>query len=205
MDALSQEFMDARKADLAERVSAKRLHHIEGVSETAAELAEIYGEDVAKARLAGLLHDWDKGFDNEGIRARAFELGIEDEVGSWTIEFMPQVLHGPTAAEALSRQWPEIPVDVIEAIRFHTTASKTMTDLDKIIYISDAIEPSRTFDDAPYLRSLIGQVSLDELYFQVYKFWTRALIEHDVVLHPATIDIWNHLAKERSQKKKERR
>lgn len=197
MDALGRDFYDAREADLAERVSERRLAHIKGVAEMCAELAAVYGVDAASARLAGLLHDWDKGYDDDQIRERVRELGIEDEIGARVVEEMPRVLHGPTAAAALARTWPKIPSDIIEAIRTHTTASTTMSSLGKILYVADAIEPSRTFEDAPYLRSLIGAVSLDELYFLVYKFWTRALIDHDAVLHPDTIEIWNQLARER--------
>lgn len=198
MDALGRIFYEERKSELAKRVSQRRLHHIEGVAETAAELAEVYGVDVAQARLAGLLHDWDKGLDDDAIRARARELGIVEEIGEWTVERMPRVLHGPTAAAFLARAWPEIPDEVIEAIRCHTTASMRMSPLDKVLYIADAIEPSRTFEKAPWLRSLIGAVSLDELYYEVYRFWILVLIEHGTVLHPGTIDIWNQLAQQRA-------
>ncbi len=201
-DALSEEFLQARLADVAGRVKPKRFKHIQGVADTAALLARTYGLDERKARLAGVLHDWDKGMRDGEIRRRAEELGIVDEVGAWVVEYMPEVLHGPTAAAALARAYPEIPADVLAAVRCHTTAARSMSDLDKVLYIADAIEPSRTFDRAEQLRSLIGAVSLDELYYRIYQFWTLALIEHDVVLHPDTIAIWNALAEEKSKAKK---
>lgn len=199
--ALSEEFYASRKRELEERVSAKRLDHIEGVAETACHLARTYGVDEDKAYLAGLLHDWDKGLDDEEIRARVEEVGLADVLDPWVVEHMPQVLHGPTAARALSQAFPEIPADVIDAISKHTTASSEMSDLAKILYVADAIEPGRQFDGLADLRSLIGKESLDELYYLVYKFWTMALIDHDIVLYPETIAIWNHLASLRSGKK----
>ena len=201
-DALSEEFYQDRLSELPERVSEKRLKHILGVSSTAEALAKEYGADAAKARLAGLLHDWDKGLDDDGIRARAKELGIVEEVGPWVVENMPQVLHGPTAAVALSREHPSIPSDVIQSIYRHTTAAPDMTDLDKIIYIADAIEPGRSFDRLEHLQSDVGKLSLDDLFFEVYKFWTMALIEHNVVLHPDTMSIWNTYASKRKKHKK---
>lgn len=203
-DALSESFFQDRMEDLKDRVRPKRFNHILGVSETAELLAHAYGCDPAKARLAGLLHDWDKGMRDREIRERARDLGVDAEVGEWVVEHMPEVLHGPTAAAALARQFPEIPSDVLEAIRFHTTAAPEMTDLDKIVYVADAIEPTRKFEEADELRSLIGEVPLDELFYRVYKFWTIALISHDVVLHPDTIAIWNAIAKGKSKAKKER-
>lgn len=200
-DALSKKFMKARHSDLEERVSPKRLRHIVGVADTAEKLAKTYGADPHKARLAGLLHDWDKGYDDEGIRARVRELGLEGEIDPMVIEQMPQVLHGPTAARALERDFPQIPPDVIQAIRDHSTASVHATDLDKIIYIADAIEPSRKFDVADELRAMVGKVELDELFFEVYRFWTMALLQRGRVLHPDTMTIWNSLAERRAKRK----
>lgn len=197
MDVLSDEFYKARSEELAQRVRPKRFKHSMGVSDTAVRLAKRYGfsdEFQRKARLAGILHDWDKGYDDEGIRARVGELGLEGEIDPWIVENMPRVLHGPTASRALERQYPDIPKDIIDAIYKHTTASIEMSDLAKIIYIADAIEPSREFDAIGYLRDSIDEVSLDELYLRIYKFWTLALIEHDCVLCPGTLDIWNDLA-----------
>lgn len=203
-DALSNEFISARLDDVSRRVKPKRFRHIEDVADTAETLAKTYGVDERKARLAGVLHDWDKGLRNGEIRSRIRELGLDRDVDPWIVENMPEVLHGPTAAMALSSEYPQIPSDVIQAIRRHTTAAMDMSDLDKILYVADAIEPSRKFEEVQELRNLIGKVSLDELFYRVYKFWTASLIQKDVVLHPDTIFIWNELAKEKSRSKKER-
>lgn len=202
-DPLGKKFYKARKAEVEKRVKPKRFKHIMGVADTAEMLARTYGVDVDKARLAGLLHDWDKGMRDGEIRQRALDLGIVDEVTPWVVEAMPEVLHGPTAAAALGREFPEIPEDVLQAIRCHTTGALEMSDLDKVLYVADAIEPNRQFDAAESLRALVGEVGLDELFYQVYKFWTLALIEHDVVLHPDTIGIWNSIAKGKSKARKE--
>lgn len=193
-DALSDGFYAQMRDLMEERVSKKRFMHAEGVSDTAEHLARIYGASPERARLAGILHDWDKGLDNDGIRQKARDLGLEEKVGAWVLENMPQVVHGPTAAAELARDLPQIPADVIEAIDKHTTASVEMSDLDKILYIADALEPTRSFDEVEELRAMMGQVSLDELYAAVYRFWVQALIEKGCLLHPDTLTIWNDLA-----------
>ena len=194
MDVLSKEFYDACASELKDRVSEKRYTHVMGVSQTAEDLANRYGIDPDKARLAGLLHDWDKDLDDDAIRDRMVELGLQDKIDPWVVANMPRVLHGPTAAAALSSMFPELPQDVIDAIYKHTTASTDMSDLDKVIYIADAIEPSRRFGAVDELRADVDSLTLDELYLRIYKFWIMALIEHDVVLYPDTLDIWNDLA-----------
>lgn len=200
---LTDDFYNARYDELKNRVNEKRLEHIEGVALTAQQIADAYGVNPLEARLAGLLHDWDKDLDNNQIVKRAYELNMESELDPWVIENMPLVLHGYTASKALSMEFPEIPKTVIDAIYKHTTASTKMSDLDKVLYVSDAIEPSRNFYIVDELRNLIGKVELSELYFQVYKFWTIALIENNKALHPDTIKIWNTLIKERTLKPKQ--
>lgn len=188
--ALYQQMRDLAK----ERVSEKRFEHMKGVARTAKRLAKIYGVDPAKAKLAGILHDWDKDLDNDAIRQKVADLGLEDEIGAWVVENLPQVVHGPTAAAELARDYPQISPEIIAAIHKHTTAAPEMSDLDKIIYIADALEPTRTFGKADELRAMIGTVSLDELYMEVYRFWIEALIGMGALLHPDTLTIWNEMA-----------
>ena len=191
-EALTKEFFDNRVAELEARVKEKRFEHSCNVSKTCVKLAKEYGCDKSKARLAGILHDWDKGLDLEGIRQRLRDFDLEDHIDPFVFEHMPRVLHGTTAAYALGKEFPEIPGDVLQAIDRHTTAAEKMSDLDMILYIADAIEPGRTFECLPSLRKLVGKVSLEELYFSVYEQWVRLLFERGKAFHPDTITIWNY-------------
>lgn len=204
MDALSDEFYSERAKELKDRVSEKRLAHIDGVAKCAVMLAQVYGIDERKARLAGLLHDWDKGYRNNAMRERVCDLGLDGSLDPWVVANLPEVLHGPTAAAALSRSFPEIPPDVIHAIEVHTVACKDMSDLDKIIYVADAIEPNRNYDGVDAIRAEVGKVQLDDLYRDVYKHWLSVLLEKEVVMHPDTIDIWNEMVYDGSRKKKKK-
>lgn len=195
-DVFSEKFYKARWKDLKSRVSKKRLKHIEGVADTSRLLAKTYGVDEESAYLAGLLHDWDKGLNDEEIRERIKSLGLEDEVDPYVVQKMPQVLHGPTAACALASDFPQIPEDVIRAIKEHTTSSANPDDLSKVLYIADAIEPTRSFDGVDSYRQKIGVVSLDELFLDIYRFWTLALVKRGKPLHPDTVAIWNALIEE---------
>lgn len=201
-EALGKRFYKERKKELEGRVGAKRFAHCLGVSEACVQLAETYGVDVRKARLAGLLHDWDKGMDDDEARARVRELGMEDDVDPWVVEHMPRVLHGYTAARALARDYPEIPDDILQAIDRHTTAAEDMSPLDMALYIADAIEPGRVFGRIDELRASVGKVSLEELYYQTYDYWTFLLFDRKKTLHPDTMRIWNANALRREKRKK---
>lgn len=198
-DVLGDGFYEARREELRERLPKKsRYRHSLGVAEESARLARIYGVDERKARLAGLLHDWDKGYDDAGIRARVRELGIE--VDPFLLERMPQLLHGPTAAAALSRRFPELPADVVSAIDRHTAGAVGMGDLDMIVYIADVIEPHRDFPGVDDLRALPGTESLEELFVDVSAHVFGNLIERRRFIHPQTLEVWNHyIARKKEQ------
>ena len=189
-DALSEEFFAARERDLAERLKPRRFDHVLSVSDTAAALAEAYGADVRKARLAGLLHDWDKEHSDDEIRQRARDLGVD--VDPLVLETMPRLLHGPTAAAALGREFPCIPADVLQAIERHTAAATGMSDLDMIVYVADAIEPKRAFGVLDELRSAAGKVPLEELFLMTFEHILLTLVKRRKRLHPATVEVWNH-------------
>ncbi|MBR5259638.1 MAG: nicotinate-nucleotide adenylyltransferase [Eggerthellaceae bacterium] len=200
-DALSDAFFEARKAELVGRVTEKRFNHVMGVVDAAQRLAEIYDVDVRTARLAALLHDWDKGYDDEGIWKRGIDLGLDKTLDPWVFSNMPQVLHAHTAAVALEQEFPQIPREVIQAIDRHTVGDENMTPLEMVLYCADAIEDGRRFGTIDELRAAVGQVSLDELFFRVYEFWTLNLLSRRHQVHPATIKVWNTLIARRGSKK----
>lgn len=195
-DPLSDEFFELRETELAERVTARRFRHSMGVVDACAMLARTYGIDERKARLAGLLHDWDKCYDDDGIRQRAREVGLDAD--EQALELAPQALHGMTAALALGRAFPEIPADVLQAISRHTVASIDMQPLDMALYVADAIEknrdPERLGPQVESLRGMVGAVPLEELFFETYRFWTILLLKRTSSLHPDTITVWNEYA-----------
>ena len=143
-------------------------------------MARVYGQDERLARLAGLLHDWDKGYDDEGIRARAVELGIADQLASYLD--MPHLLHGPTAAAALAREFPELPAPLLQAIRLHTTGAVGMSPLDLIVYVADVIEPGR----------YCAGVELEDLFMATLVYVVGNLIERRKLIHPDTVTVWNY-------------
>ena len=142
--------------------------------------------------------------DDDQARARVYELHMEDDLDPWVVEHMPRVLHASTAARALARDFPQIPADVIQAIDRHTTAAEDMSPLDMLLYIADAIEPSRQFGRIDELRSAVGTISLEELFYQTYDYWTFLLFERKKPLHPDTMRIWNSNALRRQALKKQR-
>lgn len=184
----SDAFFAARRDELQDRVGPRRFAHSLGVSKTAEELARVYNVDADEARIAGLLHDWDKGYDDPGILARADELGMELDA---ELRAIPRVLHGMTAAVALGRDFPCLSPEVLQAIDRHTLAAPDMTDLDMVLYIADALEPGRKGKRVVQLRKAIGTLTLRELFVEVYAYWVELILERRHPMYSKTVDIWN--------------
>lgn len=179
---------------LKNRVPSKRYEHSKRVAKTCEDLALIYGVDEGKARMAGLLHDWDKGLTLGEQRARVDQFGLD--IDPIIITDMPYLLHGPTAAAALGAEFPELGADVLQAIARHTSGAHNMTPLDMIVYTADLIEPGRDYKHVKAVRKAVGKVSLPELYFLAFKNIYMFLIGQNRMMHPMTGNVWNSLVYE---------
>jgi predicted HD superfamily hydrolase involved in NAD metabolism len=174
-----------------------RLLHSIGVAETAASMAEQYGIDVERARIAGLLHDWDKNLTDEQLFERAREFKIEAVA---QLEDMAALLHAQTGAIAVKWEFPEIDDEVIQAIARHTSAAPDMTDLDMIIYIADMIEPLRSQGNLTPIRTIVGKVPLEALFLKSFEITMIHLIQRHRFIHPASLEVWNAcIARERNR------
>lgn len=140
-----QEIYDYIKANLKET----RFIHTLGVVSVAKKLAEINGIDEEKAEIAALCHDIAKNIPTEELEEIIKENNIElTEDEKNTKELWHSILGPIVAREKLGIDDEEI----LSAIRWHTTGKENMSKLDKIIYIADMIEPSRTFEGVEEIR-----------------------------------------------------
>lgn len=175
---------------LKARLSPEAFAHSERVAETAASLATIYAADPEEARLAGLLHDWDRERDRGEILEAAKDAGIS--VTSTDVA-KPRLLHAETGAASLVEELPGLPDSVLSAVARHTLGDVEMSDLDRIVYIADMIEPGRDFPGVDDLREAVGSVSLNALFALCYRHTLLYLIEEGRPIHPRTVDVWNAL------------
>ena len=128
----------------------KRIPHVLGTEQEAIRLAERYGTDVEKARVAALLHDCTKKLDMPAQLALCGQYGIAlDELEQRALK----LLHSKTGA-AIARDVFGVDDEVYSAIWYHTTGHANMTKLEKIIYLADYIEPSRDFPGVDTLRKV---------------------------------------------------
>ena len=121
-------------------MDAKRYEHTLGVEYTACALAMCHDVNIDKAQLAGLLHDCAKCLSDEKKKA----LCLKNHIDITDIEHKnPYLLHAKAGFCIARNKFHIKDRDVLNAILFHTTGRPQMSDLEKIIYIADYIEPSR--------------------------------------------------------------
>ncbi len=173
---------------LRERLSDKRFEHSLGVEYTAACMAMCHGADVEKAAIAGLLHDCAKNVPDKIAKCEKYRLSV-----SATERANPELLHAKLGAAVAKDKFKVKDSEILSAITWHTTGCPNMTELDKIIYIADFIEPNRkmlpemeeirkeAFTDLDkclvhILSNMIGYLKfkgdpLDEITMETYAFY----------------------------------
>lgn len=182
------------KIYLENNLSKKRYTHSLGVAEEAVRLARHYGADEEKAYLAGLVHDVAKEIPaDDAIERLEKKYGAElDAVTKNTFK----LLHGVLGTYVIQSEFEIDDAEIIDAVRYHTTAKADMSLLTKIIYMADYIEPNRDFDGVEELRVLAYE-NLDRAIMVGIEFTLSELIEKGSMLHLDTVNAYNYLLLQR--------
>ncbi len=184
---------------LSEHISGHRLEHSLSVEGEAQMLASLYGmseEETMKLRAAAILHDVTKAKSTEEQLALCKEFGIElseDDKRS------PKVLHSVTGAEMARRLFPDyVDDEICDQIRYHTTGRKGMTLGEKLLYLADYIEPTRTYGECMHLRGLFYEADtlptekhLNKILLYSFDTTLRVLLEEKLYIHTRTVETRN--------------
>lgn len=183
--------------ELKKSLKPSRYRHTLGVMETAGALAEIYGYDSAKARLAGLLHDCAKGIPDEEKISMCREYGVRITDAE---QANPSLLHAKCGALMAEYKYGIEDAEILHAITVHTTGCVKMNLLDMIIFVSDYIEPGR--DRAPHLKELrrLAQQDLTETVFRIMEDTVCYLQSSpEQVMDPTTLQAYQYYKEKRNR------
>ena len=199
--------IEEMRALLEESLPRKRYEHSIRVYETALQMADRFHADKKKVALAALLHDCGRQVPKEESAARARELGIEVDAVE---EAQPILLHAKLGAYYAVHKYGVAAEDteVLDAIRYQSTGTADMTELAKIVFLADLIEPKRDFDGVEKLRE-ISFKDLDLGMFLSYNNTICYLLDDKALIHPDAIAGYNQLAarykKEQEKDRKKRK
>ena len=128
-------------------LSDKRWNHTVNVVSEAEKLCQMYGGDIEKCVTAAIFHDVVKELPNEELNALVRKFGFDEKYID-----SPNLSHGKIAAALLKHEWGIDDEDIINAVSYHTTGRAGMSKTEKIVFIADAIEPTRVYNGVEAIR-----------------------------------------------------
>lgn len=178
---------EALKAILKGKLNEKRYYHSLCVADEAERLALKYGADSEKAYLAGLLHDITKNTSAEEHLKIFSQFGI---ILNDIEKCAEKLWHAMSGAIYVEHILEIKDAEIIDAIRYHTTAKKDMSLLAKILYLADFTSKDRDYEDVDVIRSCVDR-SLKEAYIYALKYSVVDLAEQGKAIHEDTFKAYN--------------
>ena len=187
-------------------ISGKRYSHTLAVEAEIIELCRIFSlneQETFTLQIAALLHDITK----EKCTEEQIKLCIKGNIpfGDAEIE-SPKVFHSMTAEVIIKECFPEYAIDnILSPIKYHTTGRENMALGEKLLYLADYIEETRTFPDCVKLRNEFYSIPnpatnghLDRVLIHSFKMTIENLLEENAQIHPQTVYSINSLLKNTS-------
>ncbi len=124
---------------LESKMSDKRFQHSLSVAKLATKIARFYRlKNLSKTFISGLLHDITKEFTNE----EHIKIWLSSNQKTTDLKRQPQsIWHAWTGAIYLKHQFLFENQSILDAVYFHSTGRANMTDLEKIIFVADKVDP----------------------------------------------------------------
>ena len=178
------------KEILKERLNPKRYNHSLCVADEAVRLAKKYGGDCDKAYLAGLLHDITKNATEEEHLHIFSQFGIMLNDVEKRAE---KLWHAISGAAYIEHILGIKDIEIITAVRYHTTAREDMTQLEKLLYLADFTSADRDYDDIDIMRQKV-EISMEAALDYALSYTINDLVSRGKALHLDTVKAYNQNA-----------
>lgn len=172
-----------------EKLSKKRFKHVVNVKNQAVSLGKKYKENLEKCQIAALLHDITKEltFDNQ------LQMILQSDIMSNDIIIKSAQLYHAVTGTIYTKETLHIEdEDILNAIKYHTTARANMSKLEKIIYIADATSADRKYKEVERFREL-SFVDLDLCMLEIIRHTIRYLVKDGCLIPADTLNAYNEL------------
>lgn len=165
-----------------EELPEQRFDHTKRVVATALELAETFGGNKEKIKIAGYLHDYCKFWSKD----RLIEWIKTYQLPQDLLSYNQELWHAPVGAEVARVKFGIEDEDILQAIRFHTSGRPEMSLLEKLIFLADYIEPGRKFPGVEVTRQYAKE-SLDRAILQALDQTIQFLLTKGQKIYPMTL------------------
>ncbi len=168
---------------IKKRLSDKRFKHTLRVETEAVKLANYYRSDWQKASIAALLHDNAKNYDDDKKLRLVYKYAIKLNQSE---ENNIDLVHAKLGSVIAQKKFDITDVDILNAIKYHTTGRPGMSMTEKIIYIADFIEPGRkAFPGLEKARDLAYQ-DINLAMIKILMMTINHVIDKGKIIDPGT-------------------
>lgn len=183
--------------DLQKKLSKERYQHSIRVMQKAMEYAILYHEDLEQVKITALAHDIAKEMSEEDSEKYIIKHNLDQSLLQTENRYL---VHGYIGADILERKY-HFTKKMSDAIRYHTTARKKMTMLDKIIYLADKTEEGRSYPNIEKERELAIE-NIDEAIILTLQNSIERKLEKGKKINKLSIEALNYLQKKKYHIKK---
>lgn len=164
-------------------LTPSRWKHTVGVAVCAAENCARLNIDEKTALTAAVLHDCAKYFTPDSPQLSGFvcpENVPESVVHQYAGAFVAETLFGVKDK------------DILNAVRYHTSGRENMSDLEKLIFLSDLLEEGRSFSGVEKLREIFSR-SVDKAMLSALSHQLEYLKSTGAQIYPLTQKAYEYL------------
>ena len=201
---ITEAMLDGLRTEVSAHMSEKRFRHTAEVEKMVARLGALYApEKLPMLRAAALLHDITKEYSSDRQLMICAQKGL---CVSRSELYAPKTFHAGTAAALIPERYPAFAdEELISCVRWHTTGRRGMTLCEKLVYLADYIDLSRTFEDCVTLRNYFfdrkpeimdereRQAHLRDTLILSFDMTIRGLLEEGTPISPDTLEARNEL------------
>lgn len=173
---------------LKKNLSEKRYQHSIRVMQKAMEYAILYQQDIEQAQITALAHDIAKEMGEKESKKCIIKNNLDENL------LLPEnkyLIHGYVGADILEKRY-NFTKEMADAVRYHTTARKKMTMLDKIIYLADKTEDGRDFPNIEEEREIAIE-NIDEAIILTLQNSINHKLKKGKKINQLSIDALNDL------------
>lgn len=171
-----------------------RLIHSINTMREAMKLAILFGGDIDKAAIAGLLHDCAK---SKNV-SKATLKGLQQDPNLEDPDLSPDIMHAYLGKQLAADHFGITDPDILNAIYYHTTGRAEASLLEKIIFVADKIEPARTFPGIRKIRETAYE-DLDLGLLACLHDIIQLLQKSNKIVHPDSIHAYEIISEEKTK------
>ena len=169
----------------------ERFNHSKRVVDMALKLNAIHNFQIEeeKIKITAILHDYAKVYDDKLVDLVIKEYGINDPVLK-----VKSIHHALVGDIVIKEELGIDDIEILDAVKYHSTGKPKMSALCKIIFLADYIEMDRTFKEAEIVRE-VAYKDIDEAIVMMTKNSIDHIESKGYAVYPLTFDTYNYYKK----------